>query len=841
MGVPAYLTTALTASGLSAINVSAGSTSSNVSAVTFSNANGVTFGFDGSNVSASVQTNYQTPGAYLTTAALSQDSSKYAGTNGSIVGGSFTLNTSGATISLPAYLTTAQPPGAYLTTAMASNRGSDFVQATAGFFGTNASGTIASNAISVSVAAPASGGAGTGFTTATTAGSNIVGTLSTNGLSMGVPAYLTTAGAATGVQSLNASQGQISISGSELASVINSHSTIIIDARSLSLDEVQDPANDAFFHMHTEQVQFQWGSGFSSFSTDAQRQGLFELDIVGGTNLTSLTEDIDALHIHQSSNNLGMDMVHIQGNGTRQTCLHLVASASIAAVMNQPIIFSTGLAASDDSGFAIGSVPMILGTTMSNSVANLNANYVQGKGSAVLAGTGFTTATTAGSVLVGTQGVGGLSLGVPAWLTTAATGAGAGVAISNSQTLFSTGTVALSAGGGAITIASSAGGQSLMFSVPQTSSLVGSGMISIATAGSTVNISAPNTSSFYGSGLTLSTNVSTISIIAPATSSLVGVGAVSLSTNGSTISISGVGVGTQISTATIAGNNITLSGDATGLTLGYPNFLTTAGAPVLSYWANMPYFPPTPTFPGAASGSALMVFPMVLPAAVSGGFMRFAGSVSFANSTVAGTSANTSFTAAQTWRYAINLMTRQTGLNSMALGYYTSTYASYIFQTSITAGNTGSNFTAKINGTFPQSGSYGNTATSAATTAASWSIPATLYASLSSQRWVDIPFAMSLSAGNYWVAVGGSTSTAANAGTAFGAQGMRNLSLYAQQQAASNIPFFGLATNSSLQLEVGRGSWSTNSLIMSTSSINLSQVSYKGAIPMPYVQIIRES
>lgn len=43
--------------------------------------------------------------------------------------------------------------GAYLTTAMASNRGTDFVQATAVFNGTNASGTIASNSWSVSVAA----------------------------------------------------------------------------------------------------------------------------------------------------------------------------------------------------------------------------------------------------------------------------------------------------------------------------------------------------------------------------------------------------------------------------------------------------------------------------------------------------------------------------------------------------------------------------------------------------------------------------------------------------------------------------------------------------------------
>jgi hypothetical protein len=82
--------------GITAVNISAGTTSSNVSAVTFSNANGVSFGYDGTNITATVQTNY-------------------------------------------------------LTTAMASNRGSDFVQATAAFHGTNASGTINSNNISVSV------------------------------------------------------------------------------------------------------------------------------------------------------------------------------------------------------------------------------------------------------------------------------------------------------------------------------------------------------------------------------------------------------------------------------------------------------------------------------------------------------------------------------------------------------------------------------------------------------------------------------------------------------------------------------------------------------------------
>lgn len=139
------------------LRISAGTLSALRTDVTFSNSNGVTFGLNTNGViTATVATNYQSSGAYLTTAALSQDSSKYAGTNfatttsaGSVVAG--TMNTSGLTLGIPAYLTTA-----------------DLSQNSSRY-------------------------AGTGFTTATTAGTVIVGTLSTNGLSMGVPAFLTTA------------------------------------------------------------------------------------------------------------------------------------------------------------------------------------------------------------------------------------------------------------------------------------------------------------------------------------------------------------------------------------------------------------------------------------------------------------------------------------------------------------------------------------------------------------------------------------------------------------------------------------------------------------------------
>lgn len=133
--------------GGGSINFSAGATSGNLASVTFANSNGVSFGLNAGTITATVATNYQSAGAYLTTARASTDA---IGLNSALTanGVSVTANSSGLSLNFPAFL----------TTAMASNRGSDFVQATAAFAGTNASGTVASNGISISVAAPGAGG-----------------------------------------------------------------------------------------------------------------------------------------------------------------------------------------------------------------------------------------------------------------------------------------------------------------------------------------------------------------------------------------------------------------------------------------------------------------------------------------------------------------------------------------------------------------------------------------------------------------------------------------------------------------------------------------------------------
>lgn len=79
---------------------------------------------------------------------LSLDARGYAGTATATTGNiSITLNSGGLSLNAPAFL----------TTAMVSNASTQFVQANAGFAGTNASGTIASSGISISVNAGGGG------------------------------------------------------------------------------------------------------------------------------------------------------------------------------------------------------------------------------------------------------------------------------------------------------------------------------------------------------------------------------------------------------------------------------------------------------------------------------------------------------------------------------------------------------------------------------------------------------------------------------------------------------------------------------------------------------------
>lgn len=117
--------------------IAAGTQTASSGTVVFSNSNGMSFGLNGSVLTGTVKTDY------LTTAMASNRGSDFVQAAAAFAGtsASGTIASNGISISI----------GPYLTTGMASNRGSDFVQATAAFAGTSASGTIASNGISISI------------------------------------------------------------------------------------------------------------------------------------------------------------------------------------------------------------------------------------------------------------------------------------------------------------------------------------------------------------------------------------------------------------------------------------------------------------------------------------------------------------------------------------------------------------------------------------------------------------------------------------------------------------------------------------------------------------------
>lgn len=175
----------------SPVNFSAGTTSGDLGSVVFSNSGGVSFGLNGSTVTATVVTTYQPAGAYLTTAMLSNavtlsNIRVSAGTTSNLLSAITFADSNGISFGLNAGTLTGTVKTDYLTTAALSNHshGNPTLNLT------NLSGTTASNSagftLSLSAAAPGAGGA-INFSAGTT--SNNLETVvfsNSNGVSFGL-------------------------------------------------------------------------------------------------------------------------------------------------------------------------------------------------------------------------------------------------------------------------------------------------------------------------------------------------------------------------------------------------------------------------------------------------------------------------------------------------------------------------------------------------------------------------------------------------------------------------------------------------------------------------------
>lgn len=352
---------------------------------------------------------------------------------------------------------------------------------------------------------------------------------------------------------------------------------------------------------------------------------------------------------------------------------------------------------------------------------------------------------------------------------------------------------------GEITVGYSNG--SIQLSAPtQTNQTVGLYGVGNTTQNSSTTLDA-RTISYDGLGaMTVGFSNGSVQLSVPVTSSLVGTSGISVSTNGSTISV-------------------ILSG------------------PFISYWANVPVMNNSQTM--TVQGSTQYVFPL----GNVGDFL----SASYLRIPFSGTAQSTSFATTGTTGFSGSLLSTinaviyslGAGANSLSLQSVASGSAGISQQWSVSAPGNGSQYTISYKLSYPLTGGTSSFSTTTVFSNGSIQMSSGVLSNFTGNNFLDIPFANSLAPGNYWMALAIS-STNSTQGTAAITGLQITGSTLAISQPNLAMALYGGGTNSSVQMQLGIGSWTTNA-IGTTASIALANISSSASHPMPYVQFIREA
>lgn len=746
--------------GLTNINISAGTTSNNLSAFTFNNGSGVSFGLNGSAITASVKTDY-------------------------------------------------------LTTAMLSNRGSDFVQASAAFAGTNATGTIASNGISISVAAPGGGAnikisAGTlsnnlsaltfansnGISFGLDTNSNITATVATNYQSQG--AYLTTA-------ALSGDTTKYAGTSSGTQSTAGVVPTMTHNTAGLNLGV---PA---------------WITTYSNDLTSGR----------AGTGYTSTTQAGSTVGMTHNTSGLSAAWPPFLTTSPAQSQQPMYFSVSNSNTSANTMIFgnTNGVSFSFSNGSVIGSIVQydaddfngwsLVGANTAGTNATTNASgtnvplYLSAGANITLSGNSNTIVVSAAAAAAAPIGISAGSVS-----NTYAT-----VTFDNSPTVsFGLGT---GASAGYITASAAGGGGGVAVSVG-TDSLFTNGTMTFGNAnnhsfvtsnGSVVISKEPD---IYVNGWSLAgvntagTNVSNFTNEGP----------IYLS-GGSNISLSG------------NSNTIVINGAAPGGT----NFYTG------SYWNNIPIVQGTTVF--SINSAIINVQPFILPYAISASYIRLPASFGpLVSTTVAVTAGSSSFYYFQSINAVI--YSQGVGASSRSLQYVSSGQALFTEAVFFSISNAGTNESISYAITYPSEGNNtANTGSQMVTTAAGASIyfhTTGVMTNFTGIHQLDIPFNNSLAPGNYWIAFNRSTATTTSGGNiAITNNVARTHSFVAVTQVNSIFVPLGMASaggataSTQPNWQIGLGSHTVAVPGATTSSLALSSVSSVSNFPIIPMQFIRQA
>lgn len=613
-----------------------GSTSANT--LTLANSNGVSFSTGTQGVYATVRTDYQSAGAYLTTARASNDA---VGLNTALTGNGvlWTVNSSGVSLSVPAYLTTARGSTdaiglnsaltangvsmtanssglslnfpAFLTTAAQSghSHGNPTLNLT------NLSGTTASNSAGLTLSLS---GPGTVAQTNQTIG--VYGSSNTTGQSSSSTVdarSLTIVGA--GVASVGMSGGSVVVSvpiggGGDGYNILAANGSTAAQSATIGLIN----SNGVSWGLNGTQVTATVKTDY--LTTAAQSNHSHGNPTLALTNLSGTTASNSAgltLSLSAAAGGGGADGYNILAAGgstaAQSTTIAFSNSngvsfglnggtmtASVATNYQSQGAYLTTARASND---AIGLNSAFTGNgalaTINSSGLSLNLNGLLSTARASNDGIGLNTALT-GNGVAWTVNSSGLSLSVPAFLTTAAQSNHShgnptlaltnisGTTASNSAGL----TLSLSAGagaGGGYSAGVSTGGNTAGATGITGSNMVfvGTGPISLSQTtganGGTISIAGPDVSYLSaGAGISLSTNGSTVSIINNAAAGGVAVQAGTATQTSGTVIFSnsnGVSFGMNAGTVTasVAGGGIAVNAGTQTQTSGTLVFANSNG------------------------------------------------------------------------------------------------------------------------------------------------------------------------------------------------------------------------------------------------------------------------
>jgi len=452
-----------------------------------------------------------------------------------------------------------------------------------------------------------------------------------------------------------------------------------------------------------------------------------------------------------------------------------------------------------------------------NADGSINVSIAGGAG----AGTGFTSASTAGSVLAGTLGTNGLSLGVPAWLTNAA-GGGAGTGFTSTTTAGTAVVGTLNSNGlslgvpAYLTTAALSGDSSKYAGI---NGAITGGSITVNTSGVSVNLPAYITTARASTdaiGLnTANTNVT-------------------WTVNSSGISLNAGGyAGTGTSTGSTAGTVPAMTLNSNGLSFLNPE-------PIISSYEN--FAPASSAVAAIMDGvSVSAAIPFFLPQAGSFSFIRIPVSFTTNSTTIATTGASLSASARvfSTWNAVVYSMA--TGANSRSLVYVASGQGLWTLENSISVAANGTQYSISQS-------VVGVVEGAAFTSSTQYSISNTNYSfvtsgphtAFSGNRFIDINFASSLSAGPYWLVVGYSSNSASNS---TGIQPATNCNISFSQgyvQPGFNVAMRIMGSTNSQIGQMGGASFSTAGG-GTTTSFPASALTSAGANSRYYFQMIRSA